>query len=181
MYPFLLKFQKTFHFDSPLWSNRNSFNLEGGKTGFDTQETKLPTYWNTPFSKICLGMRIGHQIKFLAINKHANSLFSLIADSHFRATTLGHNAWMTLIGSQSILQPKCNKEGFNAKSRSSFYSRARIGIISGNSDYCGASDSRIGFGTGGSPDNSNTCGNEAKARGGNRAQHIKAMGYILVQ
>ena len=29
----------------------------GGKTGFDSQETKLPTYWSTPFSKICLGMK----------------------------------------------------------------------------------------------------------------------------
>ena len=48
-------FQKTFHYDSKFWSDKNVFNLPGGKTGFDSEETKLPTYWNTPFSKICLG------------------------------------------------------------------------------------------------------------------------------
>jgi len=65
----------TFHYDSKLWSNKADFNLPGGKTGLDHHETKLPTYWNTRFSKICLGMRIGHQIRFIVINKHANSLY----------------------------------------------------------------------------------------------------------
>ena len=46
-------FQKTFHYDSKFWSDKNIYNLPGGKTGFDSEETKLPTYWNTPFSKIC--------------------------------------------------------------------------------------------------------------------------------
>ena len=68
---FCLNFQNTFHFNSKLWSNKNELNLPGGKTGLDSQETKLPTYWNTPFSKICLGMKIGHQIKFTVINVHA--------------------------------------------------------------------------------------------------------------
>ena len=36
--------------------------------------------------------------------------------------------------------------------------------------------------TGGNPDNSNTCGNEASRSGvDNGIKHIKAMGYILVQ
>ena len=60
------------------------YNLPGGETGFDAQETKLPTYWNTPFSKICLGMKIGQQINFIVINKQANSLYSLIADGQYR-------------------------------------------------------------------------------------------------
>ena len=42
-------------------------------------------------------------------------------------------------------------------------------------------DSRIGFGTGGMHDNSNTCGNEAVHYTDNGHKHIKAMGYILVQ
>ena len=47
--------KKTFHFDSDLWSNKESFDLDGGKAGFDTQQTKsLTDYWNIPFSKICL-------------------------------------------------------------------------------------------------------------------------------
>ncbi|KAL9970593.1 hypothetical protein ACROYT_G022997 [Oculina patagonica] len=93
----------TFHYDSKFWSNKNDFNLPGGKTLFDTQETKLPTYWNTPFSKICLGMKIGHQFNFIVINKHANSLHSLIADGHYRPSKLGRNKWKILIGSEASL------------------------------------------------------------------------------
>ena len=107
----LFLFQKTFHDSSGFWSNKNSYNLPGGKTGFDDQETKLPTYWNTSFSKICLGMKIGQQIKFIVINKKAASLHSLIADGKYRATSLGCNTWKKLIGSQASLQTGCNKGG----------------------------------------------------------------------
>ncbi|CAH3140542.1 unnamed protein product, partial [Pocillopora meandrina] len=93
-----LVFQRTFHYDSQFWSNRNGYNFAGSKTGFDSQETKLPTYWSTPFSKICLGMNISHQLRFIVINRHANSLFSLIADGKYRATSLGRNTWKWLIG-----------------------------------------------------------------------------------
>ena len=65
LYPlsdFLL--QQTFHYNSALWNNKETFNLDGGKTGFDSQETKLPSYWNTSFTKICLGMTIGQQFNF---------------------------------------------------------------------------------------------------------------------
>ena len=90
---FFYKFQSTFHYDSQLWSNRVAYNLPGGKTGFDSQETKLPTYWNTSFSF---------------------SLYSLIADGQYRHTTLGPGTWKTLVGSQASLQPHCTKEGFSA-------------------------------------------------------------------
>ena len=72
-----LVFQRTFHYDSHFWNNRNVYHLTGGKTGFDSHETKLPTYWNTPFTKICLDMKTGHQLRFILINQRANSLFSL--------------------------------------------------------------------------------------------------------
>ena len=42
------------------------------------------------------------------------------------------------------------------------------------------SGSRIGFGTGGQYDDSNTCGNEASQTPDNGDKHIKAIGYILV-
>ncbi|KAL9952950.1 hypothetical protein ACROYT_G040283 [Oculina patagonica] len=173
--------KNTFHYNAGYWSDNNSYNLPGGKTGFDSQETKLPTYWNTSFSKICLGMKIGQQINFIVINKQANSLYSLIADGQYRATSLGRNTWKTLIGSQASLQTNCNKEGFNAESTRSNHAKARIGIVGNNENDCGSSDSRIGFGAGGAHDDSNTCGNEAVAGGDNGDKHIKAMGYILVQ
>jgi len=173
--------KKTFHYDSPFWSDRKGYNLAGGTSGFDFQETKLPTYWETPFSKICLGMKIDHQINFIVINKRANSLYSLIADGEYRTTLLGRHTWKKLIGSQASLQDNCNKEGFNAVCTSSDYAKARIGILSNNENECGSCDSRIGFGTGGYPDDSNTCGNEALHLPDNGDKHIKAMGYILVQ
>ena len=143
--------------------------------------TKLPTYWSTPFSKICLGMRIGHQIKFVVINKKANSLYSLIADGKYRATSLGRITWKSLIGSQASLQTACIKEGFNAMCSITSSSKARIGILGNNQSVCSSCDSRIGFGTGGLHDDSNTCGNQATHSSDNGDKHIKAMGYILVQ
>ena len=163
--------QTTFHYDSAYWNDKNKHNLRGGETGFDEQETKLPTYWNTSFSKICLGMKIGQQINFVVINKQANSLYSLIADRQYRPTSLGRNTWKTLTGSQASLQLNCNKEGFNANSTLNYHSKARIGIIGNNQNDCLTSNSRIGFGTGGRPDHFNTCGDG----------QIKAIGYIMIQ
>ena len=85
------------------------------------------------------------------------------------------------------MQFNCNKEGFNAKSDKQYsqgrdQAKARIGILGNNENDCGQCDSRIGFGTGGVHDDSNTCGNEAKITPlVNGYKHIKAMGYILVQ
>ena len=147
----------------------------------DTHQTKLPTYWNTPFNKICLGMKIGQQFRSVVINHQARSLYSLIADDEYRATSLGRDTWKKLIGSQASLQTNCNKEGFNVLCDGSSPSKARIGIVANNQDDCGSCDSRIGFGTGGFPDSSNTCGNVASFQPDNGWRYIKAMGYILVQ
>jgi len=171
----------TFHYNSSLWSNTETFNLKGGETGFDSQETRLPTYWNTSFSKICLSMKIGQQIKFIVINKHANSLYSLIADGQYRATSLGRDTWKALIGSEASLQTNCNKEGFNTVGSSLRHSKARIGWISNNQNDCFTCDSRIGFGTGGAQVDANSCGNEASLGPDNGDKHIKAIGYIFIQ
>ncbi|XP_066024844.1 uncharacterized skeletal organic matrix protein 5-like [Pocillopora verrucosa] len=171
----------TFQYDSGYWSDKNEYNIPGGRTGFDSRETKLPTYWKTPFSKICLGMKISGQLRFIVINKQANSLHSLIADGIWRATSLGRNEWKKLIGAQGSLQLNCNKEGFNAVGTASHHSKARIGYIANQENDCGSCDSRIGFGTGGHPDNSNTCGNATAVSPENGNRNIKSMGYILVQ
>jgi len=78
-------------------------------------------------------MKIGQQINFIVINKHANSLYSLIADGQYRRTTLGRDTWKKMIGSQASLQQNCNKEGFNAKCTSA---KARIGILGNNEINC---------------------------------------------
>ena len=63
-----------------------------------------------------------------------------------------------------------------------YHSKARIGIIGNNEKGCFSCDSRIGFGTGGKHDDTNTCGNEAaKYKPDNGEKQIKTMGYILVK
>lgn len=126
-------------------------------------------------------MKIGEQDSFIAIDKPASSLYSLIADGKYRATSLGRNMWKRLIGSRASLQHNCNKEGFNVVCTRPRNSKARIGYIANQENDCGSCDSRIGFGTGGYHDDSNTCGNEAAYYPDNGNRHIRAMGYILVQ
>ena len=164
-----------------MWTDKKDHNTSAGETLLDRQETKLPTYWSTPFTKICLAMKIGHQVNSIVINKQANSLHSLIADGKYRSTSLGRDTWKKLIGQQASLQRYCNKEGFNCRGQNN--SKARIGIISNEHKECLTPDSRIGFGTGGLPHGNNTCGNTAlhKYQADNGDKNIKAMGYILVQ
>lgn len=126
-------------------------------------------------------MKIYQQLNFVVIKRLAESLYSLIADGQYPPTSLGRNNWKTLLGSQASLQTRCNQEGFNADDDQGIASKARIGIISNNEWNCSSCDSRIGFGTGGAPDDSNTCGNEENWNPDNRERHIKVMGYILVQ
>ena len=126
-------------------------------------------------------MKIGEQENFTAINKSASSLYSLIADGKYRATSLGRTTWKKLIGSRASLQRNCNKEGFNAVGENHSHSKARIGYIANQENDCRTCDSRIGFGTGGYHDDSNTCGNQATHNPDNGNKNIRAMGYILVQ
>ena len=144
----------------------------------------MTTYWDTPFTKICLGMKIHGErnINFLVINKTAASLHSLIADGKYRPTSLSRDSWKTLIGSRASLQRDCNREGFNAFCSWTDHSKARIGFVGNNQNDCISCDSRIGFGTGGKPFDSNTCGNVASASSApdNGHQYIEAMGYIFI-
>ena len=159
----------------------NDFNPQGGEAGLDLQETKLLTYWNTSFSKICLGVKIGNMSRFILVKKQASSLYSLTADGQYLDTSLGRNTWKLLIGYEASLQLNYNKEGFYADSIWKAHSKPRIGIIADDRKDCKNYDSRIGLGTGGYGDDSNTCGNEAMHDPDNGNKHIKAMGYILVQ
>ena len=115
---------------------------------------------------------------FITLDQSGDSLYSLIADGQFHKTSVGRDKWKSLLGSQGSLQLNCDKEGFNAVSNAA---KARIGIIANNEDECVTCDSRIGFGSGGYPDDSNTCGIDAQNYVDNGERHIKVMGYILIQ
>ena len=125
-------------------------------------ETKLPTYWSTSFSKICLGMRIDQELRLIVINMEADSLYSLIADGIYRPTVLGRDTWRSLIGPKASSQIYCNREGFNLNPLTAFWefraSKARIGFVTNNANNCKDVNTRIGFGTGGPFDDNDTCG-----------------------
>ena len=128
-------------------------------------------------------MNISQVIRFAVIDRQADSLHSLIADEQYRNTSLGRDTWKALIGSQGSLQTYCKVEGFNVDGGGFGQARARIGIISNDGDHCIGCDSRIGFGTGGAPDDNNVCGNAAngKLNPDNGGKNVKGIGYILVQ
>ena len=129
-------------------------------------------------------MNISQGVRFAVIDRQADSLHSLIADGQYRNTSLGRDTWKALIGSQGSLQRYCDKEGFNALTGGpDTQVQTRIGIISNNKDHCSDCDSRIGFGAGGDPDDSNVCGNVATGNFNpdNGGKNIKGIGYILVQ
>ena len=126
-------------------------------------------------------MKINQQLRFIVINRLADSLHSIIADGQYRNTSLGRDEWKKLIGSNASLQHNCNKEGFNAFSGLTERSKVRIGIVSNNENDCYSCNSFIGFGTGSHPNDAKSCGNEARRDSDNGRKSIKAIGYILVQ
>ena len=158
----------------------SSVSPKNGDTGLDHLETLLPTYWSTSFYKICLEMKVDGVTRFLPLHQKADSLYALIGDGQYRATSLGRDAWKKLIGPNASLQRNCNQEGFSSRVSSSVHSRVRVGIISNQEGDCHSPDSFIGFGGGGSGFK-NACGNGASYSPDNGDKNIKAFGYIFVQ
>ena len=128
-------------------------------------------------------MSYGGRTNWMPLHYKANSLFSVIADNRYRATTAGRFNWQRLIAGSS-LQPHCNKEGFNANMNHNDKARIRIGIIANQENDCNSPDSRIGIGGGGNfcgQDASNSVGNEAKCGGDHGDKHLKAFGYVFAK
>ena len=156
----------------------------------DDQETKLPTYWSTSFKELCVGVKVGNDVKFVSINYPASSLYDLIADGKYRATSLGREKWKSLI-SGSSLQRNCNKERFNVVGNSNiYYPKMRIGVLGNQENDCYTPDSYIGFGGPAAKyrrghcrvtNVTTTCGNSATCSPDNGNKEIKAMGYIFVR
>ena len=125
-------------------------NVTAGLDGLTQNETKLASYHNTPFKKVCLGMtrnNVTNWILVKLVNYTATTLYSLIKDGNYRETNAGRAEWMSLING-TLLQDSCNKEGFNVQcSKTNRGARkSRIGILGNNQDKCDSCDSVIGFG-----------------------------------
>ncbi len=179
--------QNEFKYSSPFWTNKETYAVEDGLKGLTEKQTKLASYWNTPFNKICLGMKVNGVVKWIVIDHQASSLFNVIADGAFRKTTAGKEAWKSLIDGSGF-QQNCNKEGFNIESingRYNLYMEVRIGFMANNQNHCGSCDTCIGFGTTARGCYSGavrktTCGYIAICGKFNNKE-TAAFGYILVQ
>ena len=136
--------QKTFEYKSPLWTNKETWNVSRGVDGLTEIETKLASYHNTPFTKICLGMTQENVPSWIIVSYPATSLYSVIAGGSYSEIIVGRAEWRSLINGSS-LQPHCNKKGFNVQF-SKHNLKLRIGIASNNEGNCETCDSVLGFG-----------------------------------
>ena len=148
------------------------------------KQTKLASYWNTPFDKICLGMKVNGVPKWIVIDYQASSLYNVIADGVFRSMSVGKNTWLSLMDG-SRLQENCDEKGFNIN-REGYklaHFKVRIGIIADDDD-CNSCNSCIGFGTSVRLCNGQirktTCGNIAICNK-LKNKNTPAFGYIFVQ
>ncbi|XP_067038686.1 uncharacterized protein [Acropora muricata] len=176
----------TFSYDSDLWTNKVPLNQSSGKSGFDHDETKMPSFWSTPFTKLCLGMQAaGQETNWITVSYQASSLHSLMSTNTHYATNVDRSEWKSLLADSS-LQRNCNMEGFNVRPSEGQNDPAitRIGILGNNENDCRSCNSRIGFGSEGSrggQNKGNSCGNESSGDADNGEKHIKANCFILLQ
>ena len=169
-----------------MWTNKESYAVEDGLEGPTEKESKLASYWNTPFKKICLGMSVNGDRKWMMLVYEASSLYSLIADGQYHRTSAGRATWLSLIAGSS-LQANCNDEGFNMNFTRVLvgalsHKYLRLGLVGNNENGCETPDSWIGFGV----EYVNKYGNERNQACGNRVFHtnpvnLPAFGYIFVQ
>ena len=159
-----------------MWENNQTLNVEEGVDG-NALETKLSSYNNTPFNKICLGMTInsdGSSINWIGIQYEASSLYSLMADGMFKTVNVGKSKWQSLIG-ESLLPNKCPRKGFNT--HLSTQKRVRIGYLAQKT--CGQEEGLVGFGA--DLDGFHrSSGYIYPSRQGNGDKRISAFGYIYV-
>ncbi|CAB3993145.1 Hypothetical predicted protein [Paramuricea clavata] len=171
--------KKTFLYHSPVWSNKETYAEQDGLEGLTEKESKLASYWNTPFTKICFGMTHNGDKRWLKLDYNASSLYSVFADGEYKPTALGRNAWKSLIADSS-LQSSCHKEGFNVPYNEGSDAGIRIGIYADDNLNCRGSDSWIGCGF---SHGVGACQHFARSQYSpdNGGRDLKTFGYILVQ
>ena len=179
--------QNDFRYESSHWTTKETYYIENGLEGLTEKQTKLASYWNTPFNKICLGMKVKSITKWIEVDHPASSLYDVISDGTFKSTNAGKNKWKSLID-DSALQENCDEEGFNFKKKHgilwSNYIKIRIGLAANNENDCESPDSCIGFGisVGGYRDGKSTsCGNLRFCCWPRRKKNVPAFGFILIK
>ena len=170
---------QTFNYDDPIWENTTL--LAADAPDLDHTEAKLETWNAVPFSEV----RVVFEYPINSTDTHSlviplagAKLFDLFQQS--KPTTLGRDAWKSLMGASASLQLECNLEGTNIYDANI---RVRLGIISNNEADCLTPDSRIGVGGGGpscvSP--SESAGDTACYEPDNGEVELAAFAWVFVR
>jgi hypothetical protein len=177
----------TFSYDAAIWSGSSTYQPD--QPDLDDNEALLQSYFSVPFTTVRVGMEdaIGSGARrTIDLPYTAANLSSVIAPGTYIATSLGRDAWRSLVATPS-LQSNCNQEGFNTHNLTDAgvgWARARIGILGNQETDCGSPDSRIGIGTQGS-----TCGQSDAISVGDAAGcspdagdiNTSTFGFVLVR
>jgi hypothetical protein len=137
--------QLTFTYADPLWEN--TVLLNANQPGFDTNEAKLQSFVNVPFTNIRAIMVTAGVSRAVVIPRTATSLQALFSGAS-SVTTVGRTGWLNMV-TGSALQANCNAEGFNASVVGSV--SVRIGILGNQENDCGTPESWLGIGGAGAP------------------------------
>ena len=110
--PFMFfRLQKTFKYHSKHWTNDLGYNEKAG-TNMKEEETKLSSYWSTPFTRLCLGMRDAAEqdTNWISLEHAATSLRDVIGNGNYTATNLTITKWKSLLTHSQIdvSYPKVN-------------------------------------------------------------------------
>lgn len=164
---------------STYWSSKEVYNIENGIKSFYEEEAKFPAFNYVKFEDVCIGIKVGTNIRWLRIpGVNREALVSLFASGTEHSTSLSRSSWKSLMASSS-LQYNCNRQGFNVKNPGGTI-LTRIGYIANQESDCDSCDSFIGMGPAYWPV---SCGNYALAStypdaGG---RNTAAMCYVLVR
>ena len=102
MHSVLFLLQKTFTFDSRYWTDNVTYNVAGG-TSLEKVETKLSTYWSTPFTRLCLGMSYRkEEAKWISLSYSGSSLWHVISNGTYIPTNLTAGEWKKLLDNSTI-------------------------------------------------------------------------------
>ncbi len=176
----------TFSYEKSIWTNNQLLNIAA--SGLDTNEAKLESFNRIPARALRIGMSVAGQTRWLTVPLNispSQTLYDIFSHNYRVHTTIGRNAWMTLIDG-SVLQNNCNEEGLNLAPRvANNATGPRIGIVGNDNDECLTPDSYLGIG---SIAHGAGCGMGFTATSGNGAActgapftNTTAFGYVMVR
>ena len=94
--------QQTFGYHSPYWNNTVAYN-EGDGTSLAEVETKLSSYWSTPFTRLCLGMKYQQEeSNWIALSHSGVSVWDAISNGTYTPTNISVSEWKSLLNNSQL-------------------------------------------------------------------------------